>query len=98
MVQSFVFLKLAVAGHLTIFVTRTTDHFWRRPFPAPLLLWAALVTKFLATLFAVYGWFVAPIGWRYALVIWCYALIWFVFNDFIKIWVYRFLRREQIVA
>ncbi|MEJ2690046.1 MAG: plasma-membrane proton-efflux P-type ATPase [Deltaproteobacteria bacterium] len=97
-VQTFVFLKLAVAGHLTIFITRTTDHFWRRPFPAPLLLWAAVVTKILATLFAVYGWFVAPVGWRYALLIWGYALAWFVVNDFIKIWVYKFLRREQIIA
>jgi H+-transporting ATPase len=97
-VQSFIFLKLAVAGHLTIFVTRTTDHFWRRPFPAPLLLGAALITKVLATLFAVYGWLVAPVGWRYALLIWGYALGWFVLNDFIKIWVYKFLRREQIIA
>jgi H+-transporting ATPase len=96
-VQSFVFLKLAVAGHLTIFVTRTTGYFWRRPFPAPLLLGSALVTKVLATLFAVYGWFVAPVGWRYALLIWGYAIVWFVLNDFVKIWVYRFLRREQIV-
>jgi H+-transporting ATPase len=97
-VRSFVFLKLAVAGHLTIFVTRTADRFWRRPFPARLLLGSALVTKILATLFAVYGWFVSPIGWGYALLVWGYALAWFVMNDFIKIWVYKFLRREQIAA
>jgi H+-transporting ATPase len=97
-VQSFVFLKLAVAGHLTIFLTRTADRFWRRPFPAPLLLGAALITKALATFFAVYGWFVDPIGWRYALLIWAYALVWFVLNDFVKIWVYKFLRRERIAA
>jgi H+-transporting ATPase len=97
-VQSFVFLKLAVAGHLTIFLTRTSDHFWRRPFPAPLLLWAAVITKALATLFAVYGWFVSPIGWQNALLVWGYALAWFVLNDFVKIWVYKFLRREQIIA
>jgi len=92
-VQSFIFLKLAVAGHLTIFVTRTTGPFWSRPFPAPLLLGAALVTKALATLFAVYGWYVAPIGWRYALLIWGYALAWFVVNDVVKIWVYNLLRK-----
>ncbi|RII28357.1 MAG: metal-transporting ATPase [Geobacter sp.] len=93
-VQSFVFLKLAIAGHLTIFVTRTERHFWQSPHPAPLLFWAALMTKFLATLFAVFGWFIAPIGWGYALLVWCYALAWFVINDFIKIWVYQYLRRE----
>jgi len=97
-VQSFIFLKLAVAGHLTIFVTRTTGPFWSRPFPAPLLLGSALATKVLATLFAVYGWFVAPIGWRYALLVWAYALAWFVLNDLIKLWVYKFLRRERVIA
>jgi H+-transporting ATPase len=54
-VQSFLFLQLAVAGRLTIFATRTADHFWRRPFPAPLLLQSALTTKVLATRFAVDG-------------------------------------------
>jgi len=97
-VQSFIFLKLAVAGHLTIFVTRTTGPFWRRPFPAPLLLGSALATKFLATLFAVYGWFIAPIGWRYAMLVWAYALVWFMVNDLCKLWVYRILRRERIVS
>jgi H+-transporting ATPase len=97
-VQSFVFLKLAVAGHLTIFVTRTEGPFWRRPYPAPLLLGSALATKLLATLFAVYGWFVAPIGWENALLVWVYALVWFVVNDSIKIWVYRFLHRAKAAA
>jgi H+-transporting ATPase len=96
-VQSFIFLKLAVAGHLTIFVTRTENRFWRKPYPAPLLFWAALLTKIAATLFAVYGWFVAPIGWEYALLVWGYALAWFVVNDFVKIWTYRILRKEGIV-
>jgi H+-transporting ATPase len=90
-VQSFIFLKLAVAGHLTIFVTRTEKHFWQKPFPAPLLFWAALTTKIVGTLFAVYGWFIAPIGWSYALLIWGYALVWFVINDFIKVYAYKVL-------
>ena len=94
-VQSFIFLKLAVAGHLTIFITRTDNRFWRKPHPAPLLLWAAIATKGVATLFAVYGWFIAPIGWRNALLVWGYALTWFVINDFVKIWTYRILRRDK---
>ncbi len=96
-VQSFIFLKLAVAGHLTIFVTRTENHFWKKPYPSPLLFWAALSTKVLATLFTVYGWFVSPIGWRYAFLIWGYALAWFVVNDYFKIWTYRMLRKEKVV-
>jgi H+-transporting ATPase len=96
-VQSFIFLKLAIAGHLTIFVTRTERRFWQRPYPAPLLFWGATLTKVAATFFAVYGWFIAAIGWHYALLVWGYALVWFVVNDFIKVLVYRFLRKEQII-
>lgn len=96
-VQSFVFLKLAIAGHLTIFVTRTERRFWQPPYPAPALFWAALATKIAATIFAVYGWFIAPIGWQYALLVWGYALSWFIVNDFIKVWVYKLLRKERLI-
>lgn len=98
MVQSFVFLKLAIAGHLTIFATRTERRFWQPPYPAPLLFWAATSTKVAATLFAVYGWFMAPIGWQSALLVWGYALAWFVVNDYAKVRVYRLLRKERITA
>ena len=97
-VQSFIFLKLAVAGHLTIFLTRTEDRFWRKPYPSPVLFWAAVSTKIAATLFAVYGWFISPIGWRYALLVWVYALAWFVINDVVKIWAYKMLRKDKIAA
>ena len=87
-IQTFMFLKLAVAGHLTIFVTRTRGPFWSIP-PSPILLWAAIATKVLATLAAVYGMLMTPISWRWALLIWGYALAWFVINDFIKLAAYR---------
>ena len=94
-IQTFMFLKLAVAGHLTIFLTRTRGPFWSIR-PAPILLWSAIGTKALATLAAVYGVFMAPISWRWALLIWGYALAWFVVNDFIKLAAYRvFDTREK---
>ncbi len=87
-IQTFMFLKLAVAGHLTIFVTRTRGPFWSVK-PAPILLWSAVGTKALATVAAVYGLMMAPIGWEWSAVIWIYALAWFVVNDRIKLWAYR---------
>jgi H+-transporting ATPase len=87
-IQTFMFLKLAVAGHLTIFVTRTRGPFWSIR-PAPVLLWAAIGTKVLATLAAVYGLFMFPISWSWALLIWGYALVWFLVNDRIKLAAYR---------
>ncbi len=90
LLQTFMFLKLAVAGHLTIFVTRTRGSFWSNR-PAPVLFWSAIITKVLATLAAVYGWFMVPIGWKWALVIWGYALAWFLVNDQVKLGAYRIL-------
>jgi H+-transporting ATPase len=87
-IQTFMFLKLAVAGHLTIFVTRTRGPFWSIR-PAPILLWSAVATKALATLAAVYGLLMAPISWHWALLIWAYALAWFFVNDWVKLGAYR---------
>jgi H+-transporting ATPase len=87
-IQTFMFLKLAVAGHLTIFLTRTRGPFWSIR-PAPILLWSAVATKLLATLAAVYGFLMAPVSWQWALWIWVYAILWFLVNDRIKLAAYR---------
>ena len=88
MIQSLMYLKLSVAGHLTIFVTRTRKPFWSIR-PAPILLGAVLGTQALATLIAALGLFMAPIGWGWALVVWVYAVVCFVINDRIKLLAYR---------
>jgi H+-transporting ATPase len=82
--QTLMYLKLSVAGHLTIFVTRTRRPFWAVR-PAAILFWAVLCTQALATFIAVYGIFMEPIGWRWALFVWGYALVWFLFNDRVKL-------------
>jgi len=87
-IQAFIFLKLAVAGHLTIFLTRTRGPFWSIR-PAPILFWTAVGTKALATFAAVYGVFMAPIGWGWAVLIWGYALVWFIVNDRVKLITYK---------
>jgi H+-transporting ATPase len=92
-IQTLIYLKLSVAGHLTIFVTRTRHSFWSIR-PAPALLWAVLVTQVLATLIAVYGLFMTPIGWAYAGLVWAYALAWFLINDRVKLAAYRILDPE----
>ncbi len=91
--QSFIFLKLAIAGHLTIFVARNRGHFWSPP-PGKLLFWAAVVTKVLATLVAVYGFYISPIGWKLAGFVWIYALAAFVLTDFLKVQYYKIMDRR----
>jgi H+-transporting ATPase len=87
-IQTLMYLKLSVAGHLTIFLTRTRGPFWSiRP---ARILWVAVVgTQILATLIAVYGVFMMPLGWGWALFVWGYALIWFLLNDRVKLLAYR---------
>ncbi len=68
-IQSLMYLKLSVAGHLTIFLTRTRGPFWSFR-PAPLLIAAVIGTQLIATFIAVYGLFMAPIGWNWALLVW----------------------------
>lgn len=84
------YLKLSVAGHLTIFLTRTRGPFWTIR-PSTILLVAVLGTQLAATLIAVYGLFMTPLGWGWAFVVWVYVLAWFLVNDRIKLLAYRIL-------
>lgn len=90
MIQTLMYLKLSVAGHLTIFLTRTRGPFWSIR-PAPILLAAVVGTQVVATLIAVYGLLMPPIGWGWALAVWGYALAWFLVNDRVKLVAYRIL-------
>jgi H+-transporting ATPase len=90
-IQTLMYLKLSVAGHLTIFLTRTRGPFWSIR-PAPILWIAVLSTQALATLVAVYGAYImTPLGWGWALFVWGYALAWFLFNDGLKLLAYRYI-------
>jgi len=95
LIQTAIFLNLAVAGHLTIFLARTRGPFWSI-MPSPALLWSAVATKLLATLVAVYGWYVEPIGWKLALFVWGWAIGAFVIQDLCKLAVYRLLDHRGI--
>jgi len=87
-IQTLMYLKLSVAGHLTIFLTRTRGPFWSIR-PARVLWVAVLGTQMLATLIAVYGLFMTPLGWSWAAFVWGYALAWALVNDRVKLLAYR---------
>jgi len=92
-IQTLVFLKLLVSGHMTIYLTRNVGAFWDRPWPSWQLIVAAETTQLLGTLATVYGWLVPPIGWGYALAVWGYAIVWFLIENVAKVQVYRLMRR-----
>ncbi len=87
-IQTLMYLKLSVAGHLTIFLTRTRGPFWSMR-PARILWMAVVGTQVVATLIAVYGLFMTPLGWGWAGFVWGYALAWFLVNDRVKLLAYR---------
>ena len=89
LIQTLMYLKLSVAGHLTIFLTRTRGPFWSIR-PARILWIAVLGTQIVATLTAVFGFgLMTPMGWGWAAFVWCYALAWFLLNDRVKLLAYR---------
>jgi len=99
--QTLIFLKMTVAGHMTIYLARTgVHHFWERPFPSGALFFTAEITQLIGTLIAVYGILMTPIGWGLAGFVWGYALLSFSITDVLKTHFFRFARRrfaKQIV-
>ena len=94
-IQTYVFLKMAVAGHLVLFVARSKEHFWKRPWPAPIMVWSAVITKIAATLLARYGFgFITPITWPEIALIWTYSILSALLTDVVKVQVYRHLKNR----
>ena len=93
-IQTLIYLKMSVGGHLKIFITRTRGPFWSIR-PAPVLLIAVFSTQIIATLIAVYGVFMPPIGWGWALMVWGYSLPFFLINDRVKLLAYRIFNRAK---
>jgi len=87
--QAFIFLKLAVAGHLTLLVARTKRPFLTKPYPAPILLTAVIATKIVATLLVGFGLLMAKIPWTDVALIWAYCIAWVFIEDWAKLGIYR---------
>ncbi len=97
-IQTMMYLMLSVAGHLTIFQTRTRGPWWSTR-PAWIVLAAVCGTQIFATLVSVYGaGLVAPLGWYYAGIVWAYAFTWFLVTDPIKLLTYWVLDAMQAKA
>jgi H+-transporting ATPase len=93
--QSFMYLKLSIAGHLTVFMARTKGHFWTVR-PAKQLLAAVILTQLTATLITVYGILLPAIGWALAGLVWAEAFLVFIAIDFVKVRFYRVLDHSEV--
>nr|WP_244877984.1 plasma-membrane proton-efflux P-type ATPase [Croceibacterium atlanticum] len=95
-VQSLVFLKLLVAGHMTIYLTRNKGGVWSRPWPSWKLVLPCEITQIFGTLVVVYGWFMAPVGWAMALAVWAYAIASFVIASLLVGGIYRLIEHRAL--
>jgi H+-transporting ATPase len=95
--RTLMYLKLSIAGHLTLFVARTRGPLWSVA-PARILLLAVIGTQILATLIATLGILMHPLPWRYAALCWGYALVWMLLLDRVKLAVNAQLARHPRAA
>ena len=94
-VQTYVFLKMAVSGHIALFLARSRSWYVKRPYPAPVMIWAAVSTKLAATLLCAYGFgLVTPIPWSAIGLIWAYSIVWSFVTDAAKVSIYRRFARS----
>jgi H+-transporting ATPase len=96
MVQTLIYLHLAVGGMMTIYVTRVQGPFWSIP-PANKMLAATGLSVAISTVMACFGILMTPIGIMWTLASWGYTLVWFLIFDWVKLWLYRLLDPHQVV-
>ena len=95
--QTLIFLKMTVAGHMTIYLARTgVHHFWDHPLPARILFVTAELTQIVGTFIAAYGVFMTPIGWELAAFVWGYALLSFLITDVLKTHYFRLMGHGDV--
>ncbi len=94
--QTLIYLKLSVSGHLTVFVARTRGPFWSYR-PSWILLLAVLATQGLATLISAFGvGLMTPLAWKWIGMVWGYALLWFLIEDRVKLFAYRIMDEHPV--
>ena len=93
--QTLIYLKLSVAGHLTVFAARTKSFFWTQK-PSSKLLIAVIITQIVATFISAEGILMTPIGWTNAMLVWGYCIVWFLIEDSLKVAVYNMMEEKEI--
>jgi len=93
--QPFIYLKLSVAGQLTVFMARTKGHFWSVK-PSKALMIAFISTQIVATLITVNGFLMPAMGWKLAALIWGWALFELVVTDALKVRMLKVLDHSNI--
>jgi H+-transporting ATPase len=85
-IQTLVFVWLVFsAGQATLYVTRTSKHFWEKPYPGKWLLLTTLITVAITVVLAVQGWLMAPISWSLIMLISLLTFAYIIVADLVKV-------------
>lgn len=82
-IQTIMFLQIAVAGHLILFISRhKTKWFWQKPRPSQILFWSIIGTQVVAMVICLFGWLdMQAITWKMVVLVWIFDIIFmFIFN------------------
>ena len=96
-IQSFIYLKLSVGGHLVLLVARTKGHFWSVKPATPLLL-AVILTQLTATILVTFGILLPQLPFQYVIFIWVVMLVVFVATDYLKVGLYHILFKRGLAS
>ncbi len=88
-IQTLVFLKLVLAGHSTLFITRNRDRFWKKPYPSKYVLIAVLSTDIIAIILSLLGILITPLSSLLVAIIIGYVILWMFIDDFVKVYIIK---------
>lgn len=96
--KTMMFLQLVAGGHLMLFVMRTRNALWMRPFPNIKLFGAIVATQIVAVLMCGFGVLVPELPWMIIVWVWVYNLIWMVVQDVVKMGLYKIMDSHGLGA
>ncbi|KAF9543522.1 hypothetical protein EC957_000798 [Mortierella hygrophila] len=96
--EAIMYLHISSAPHFVIFSTRLSGYFWEN-MPSPIFFIAVMGTQVFAMLICVYGVIVGEaIGWGWGISVIAISLVYFVFLDFVKVFIFRYWSFEFTAA
>jgi H+-transporting ATPase len=78
-IQTMFFLKLAVSGHMLIYVAHTKRHWWQW-LPSKQVIWATSLTQLAASVISLWGVLFQGIALWQVLLVWGWELVWMQFE------------------
>ena len=99
-----IYLKVSISDFLTLFSARTGENYFWSSRPAPILMYACCFSLSLSTLIACVwpnsfpdnieteGILTSPDNNALLFWIWFYCILWWILQDIIKVWTWRFMK------